>query len=169
VASRKCAFKSTGLNNHGLFAGDECRLSVPAQRSVRSLRLACLVALAVMFVGCDTGGSTTKPPSNDSIIRGVLPAYATASRNLNRPPENLDELKVVLASVSDDPSSFFRSQRDNEDFLVAWGLNLRSAPPGTILACERTGVDGIRKAVTTDGHLRDISAEEFAKLKFTTN
>ncbi len=115
--------------------------------------LLALLAIAIAS-GCDQGGTSTKAPPNDSVLRGVLAAYSTASRNLNRPPQNLDELKVIVASVAKDPAALFRSTRDNQDFVIVWGLRLDSVPPGTILACERTGVDGIRQAVTTDGNIR---------------
>ena len=102
------------------------------------------------------------------MLRGIVRTYTIATRDLGRPPKNLDELKAVVAPAADDPSIYFRSNRDGQDFVVVWGLKLNSTPPGTILAYERAGVDGRRMAVSTDGNMREISADEFAKLKLPT-
>ena len=137
---------------------------VDAAYGIRSIGFAGLFALSLWSAaGCGNGSQPAAAAPNDARLRGVLVTYATATRNLKRPPENLEELKAVVASVADDPAEYFRSAGDNEDFLIVWSMRLNSAPPGTLLACERTGVNGVRKGVTTDGKVREISAEEFSK------
>jgi hypothetical protein len=78
----------------------------------------------------------------------------------------MDQLKAVLAPVTDDPSKYLRSTRDGEEFVVVWGLNLANSPAQTVVAYERTGVDGKRMYVTADGEVREATQEEFGKLKF---
>ena len=87
--------------------------------------------------------------------------------NLNRPPQNIDELKAVLAPVSNDPSQYFLSSRDGQEFVVVWGLNLATAPPDTVVAYERTGADGKRMVVTVNRDILEVTPEEFARLKLT--
>jgi hypothetical protein len=78
----------------------------------------------------------------------------------------MDELKAVLAGVVDDPSPYFRSTRDGEEYVVVWGLNLDSVSADTVIAYERTGVDGKRMVINRDGVAKEVSKEEFAGLKF---
>jgi hypothetical protein len=78
----------------------------------------------------------------------------------------MDELKSVLVGAVDDPSPYFRSTRDGQEYVVVWGLQLESVSPDTIIAYERTGVDGNRMVVNRDGIAKEVSKEEFAGLKF---
>jgi hypothetical protein len=78
----------------------------------------------------------------------------------------MDELKAVLAGLVDDPSPYFRSTRDGEEYVVVWGLQLESVPADTIIAYERTGVDGKRMVISRDGVAKAVTKEEFADLKF---
>ncbi|HEY3392196.1 MAG TPA: hypothetical protein VGK58_05790 [Lacipirellulaceae bacterium] len=78
----------------------------------------------------------------------------------------MDELKSVLAGLLDDPSPYFRSTRDGEEYVVVWGLQLDSVPADAIVAYERTGVDGKRMVITRDGVAKEVSKEEFGSLKF---
>jgi hypothetical protein len=78
----------------------------------------------------------------------------------------MDELKAVLAGAVDDPSPYFRSTRDGQDYVVVWGLQLDTIPADTIIAYERTGVDGKRMVINRDGQAKEVSKEEFASLKF---
>jgi hypothetical protein len=100
------------------------------------------------------------------MLRGITRVYAIATRDLGRPPKNMDELKAVYAQADPDPSKYVRSARDGEEFVVAWGVNLRNAPEDMVLAHERTGVDGKRMVVMLNGMVREVTAEEFATLKF---
>jgi hypothetical protein len=78
----------------------------------------------------------------------------------------MDELKAVYAQADPDPSKYVRSARDGEEFVVVWGLNLKSMPADTVLAYERSGVDGKRMVVTLNGEVREVSEDEFRALKF---
>jgi hypothetical protein len=126
-----------------------------------------LIAIVIaMAVGCSGSGSAVPPPTDSSMLRGIIRIYSTAARDLGRSPKNIDELKAVLAPVSKDPSEYLRSTRDGEEFAVVWGLNLATAPPDTVLAYERKGIDGKRMVVTVAGDLREVTPAEFAAIKF---
>jgi hypothetical protein len=124
---------------------------------------ACLIASAL---GCQSDTDKPPPPKDSNNLRGIIRYYVTATSNLRRPPKNMDELKAVLAGLVDDPSPYFRSTRDGEEYVVVWGLRLDSVPADTIIAYERTGVDGKRMVINRDGVAKEVSKEEFAGLKF---
>jgi hypothetical protein len=124
------------------------------------------VVAALVLVGCGGGEPKPPPPTDDSMLRGITRIYAIATRDLGRPPQNMDQLKAVLAPVTDDPAKYLRSTRDGEEFVVVWGLNLANSPANTVVAYERKGVDGTRLFVTADGEIREATKEEFDKLKF---
>jgi hypothetical protein len=123
-------------------------------------------ALAVcVSIGC-RGDSSQPVPSDPSMMRGVVSTYRTAASMLGRPPENMDDLKKILAPLSDDPGQYLRSKRDGQDFIIIWGLNLDAIPPDEIVAYEQTGANGKRMVVTATAQVREVTAEEFATLKF---
>jgi len=124
-----------------------------------------MLAVIATMAGCQPASRTVETPADPSMLRGVVSTYATAARNLGRPPQNIDELKAILAPVSDDPSQYFRSSRDGQEFVVVWGLSFATTPPDTIVAYERTGVDGKRMVVTINRDILEVTPEEFARLK----
>jgi hypothetical protein len=124
---------------------------------------ACLIA---SVLGCAADTDKPPPPKDSNNLRGIIRCYVTATGNLGRPPKNMDELKAVLAGLVDDPSPYFRSTRDGEEYVVVWGLQLGALPADTIIAYERTGVDGKRMVINRDGVAKEVSKEEFAGLKF---
>jgi hypothetical protein len=100
------------------------------------------------------------------MLRGIIRVYSIASRDLGRPPKNIEELKAVYAGADPDPGRFFRSTRDGQEFVIVWNLNLNSAPGDIVVAHEQTGVDGKRLVITADSNINEVSEEEFGKLKF---
>jgi hypothetical protein len=58
------------------------------------------------------------------------------------------------------------SKRDGEEFVIVWNVNLNNTPADTIVAYERTGVDGKRMVVSANANVREVSADEFSQLKF---
>jgi hypothetical protein len=129
--------------------------------------LMCLfIALAVVpFAGCDSG-TEVPPPTDTNMLRGIIRVYSIASRDLGRPPKSIDELKAVYAAADPDPGRFFRSTRDGQEFVIVWGLNLNNSPGDMVVAHERTGVDGKRLVVTAGSEIKEVSEEEFDKLRF---
>lgn len=122
--------------------------------------------LLASSLGCQSDVDKPPPPKDSNNLRGIIRCYVTATGNLGRPPKNMDELKSVLAGLLDDPSPYFRSTRDGEEYVVVWGLQLDSVPADAIVAYERTGVDGKRMVITRDGVAKEVSKEEFGSLKF---
>jgi hypothetical protein len=78
----------------------------------------------------------------------------------------MEELKSVLKPLTKDPDKYVRSTRDGEEFVVVWGVQMDQLPLDTVVAYERKGVDGKRMVVNLNGEVREVSAEEFLKLKF---
>lgn len=117
--------------------------------------------------GC--GRHTAPPPPDDpSKLRGVTTLYALATRDLGKPPSDMEQLKQVLAPAAKDPASLLVSSRDGQEFAVVWGLDLvhGSPPTDTILAYEKSGRDGTRLVVTCGGDVREVSDEQFTGLRF---
>lgn len=134
--------------------------------SHRQVNCRYMVVVALVLAGCGEGEPKPPPPTDDSMLRGITRIYSIATRDLGRPPQDMDQLKAVLAPVTDDPSKYLRSTRDGEEFVVVWGLDLANSPANTVVAYERKGVDGTRMFVTADGEVREANQEEFGKLKF---
>jgi hypothetical protein len=135
--------------------------------SARSKRLCAAVGIVIAVFGCDRAPTTVvQTPPDTSALRGIIRFYVTAAGELGRPPKNMDELKSVLAPLTNEPDKYLRSTRDGEEFMVVWGLNLYQQPPDTIVAYERKGVDGKRLVLDVNAMVREVTPEEFAKLKF---
>ena len=148
--------------------GEVCSPKMTLRPCAKGVRKTCsLVVLAVFLViGCSQSSSNMPKPNDFSLLRGVVSTYRVANSSLGHPPQNIDELKSVLAPLLKDPSEVLRSKRDGEDFVIIWGLDLNSAPGDLVVAYERTGVDGKRMVVTADANVTEVSATEFANLKF---
>lgn len=129
------------------------------------MRLGWLVAVlaAIGLSGCGSDNQPP-PPSDANNMRGLIRYYATATRQLGRPPSNMEELEAVLAGAVDDASSYFKSTRDGQVYGVVWGLQLNSQPEETIIAYEQVGVDGKRMVMPISGEPREVTEEEFAQL-----
>jgi hypothetical protein len=132
---------------------------------------AAMVLIAWLLVACSGCGNSKEPPppTDPNMLRGIVRIYGIASNELHRPPQNMDELKAVLAPVTNEPDKFLRSTRDGQDFAVVWGLRIEQTAPDTVIAHEQKGVDGKKMVVTADGTVSEATAEEFAKLKFPKN
>jgi hypothetical protein len=122
----------------------------------------------VGLCGCQEAEPTVPPADDFGNLRGIARVYAMAHRNLGRPPQRAEELKAILAPAMKDPSSVFRSQRDGEEYVIIWGLDVmgREFNSTTPLAYERKGVDGKRLVVNCRSEVTEVADAEFAKLKF---
>lgn len=136
-----------------------------SRRFQRTARRAVMAAALAVVAGCGQSGGGVPDPSDGDMLRGVVTTYRMASQQLRRPPKSMDELAELLAPVANDPSEFLRSKRDGEEFVVVWGINVYNAPGDTVVAYERTGVDGKRMAVTLMGETREYTAEEIAEIE----
>ena len=126
-----------------------------------------VAVVAVSVLGCQqTPNTVVHTPPDTSALRGIIRYYSTAASELGRPPQNMEELKAVLAPLTIEPDKYLRSTRDGEEFVVVWGLQLHQQSPNTIIAYERRGVDGKRLVLDLNAMVREVTPEEFAKLKF---
>ncbi|TWT36583.1 hypothetical protein KOR34_14890 [Posidoniimonas corsicana] len=125
------------------------------------------LAILAVCVGCGESGGGGKVPeaSDGDMLRGVVTSYRNATRELGRPPKDYSELEAIFAPVSNNPAEYLTSKRDGEKFVVVWGLNLASSPPDTVVAYEKTGVDGKRMLVTIDGFTREVTDTEISQLE----
>jgi hypothetical protein len=140
-------------------------------RRSAGMRLA-LVIIASWLLGASVGcqkESGPPPPTDPNMLRGIVRIYGIAANELKRPPQNMEELKTVLAPVTNEPDKFLRSTRDGQEFAVVWGMQIDQTAPDTVIAHEQKGVDGKRMVVTADGTVSEATAEEFSKLKFPKN
>jgi hypothetical protein len=135
-------------------------------RRAQRITVGLFVVLGIMAaIGCDGGTRVNKPP-DESNLRGIVRVYGIATRDLGRPPKSMDELTAIYAQADPDPSKYVRSPRDGEELVVVWGLDLERQPADMVVAYERKGADGKRMVVTADNIVRDVTNDEFAKLKF---
>jgi hypothetical protein len=140
---------------------------VNGYRKLCLLRLIAAMPVAAMF-GCGPTETHSGPTDDIGNLRGIARVYTMANRDLGRPPRNVDELKNILAPAMDNPESVFRSQRDGQEFVIVWGLDMvgRDLNSPTVLAYERTGVDGKRLVVNCAGNVTEVSEADFSKLRF---
>lgn len=145
-------------------------LDGPRRRAASTFRRPLSRYMACWFVLAAGCGGPAGPPTPDdpSRLRGITTLYSLAARELGRPPKNVDELKAILAPATDDPSIALTSTRDQQEFVIVWGLDLtgRQANSDTIVAYERTGVEGKRMVVDCRGEVREVTPDEFKQLKF---
>lgn len=149
-----------------MMRGIRARGERPRRCSLRSILGVVCVLGVLAALGCHEDGKTPPPPTDTNMLRGIIRYYAAAAGELGRPPQKMEELKSILAPLTSEPDKYLRSTRDGEEFVVVWGLHLHQLPLDTIVAYERTGVDGKRFVVNLDGVVREVAADEFAKLKF---
>jgi hypothetical protein len=129
-----------------------------------------VVAAFGSLLGCQGAPSTVvQTPPDTSALRGIVRYYVIATGELGRPPQNMDELKSVLAPLTKEPDKYLRSTRDGEEFVVVWGQQIHALPAGTIIAYERKGVDGKRLVGDINANVREVTTEEFTTLKFPKN
>ena len=128
-----------------------------------SIWAVCLISLT----SCRPAEVVTRVPVDHAKLKGIVTIYAYATADLGRPPESVDELKPIFEKASiDDPQGAITSSRDNQEFVILWGIDLngRYAGSETPLAHERLGQDGARLVVTCAQRVSEISDTEFASL-----
>ena len=135
------------------------------RRAWRTVFGSLLVMAVVVATGCGSGTRVNKPP-DESNLRGIVRVYGIATRDLGRPPKNMGELTAIYAQADSDPEKYVRSPRDGEVLVVVWGLDIERQPADMVIAYERKGADGKRMVVTADSIVRDVTNDEFTKMKF---
>ncbi len=124
-----------------------------------------LLALSITLWGCSQGQVVTELPPQEQNLRYLVMAYTQAATDLGHSPSSAEELKPFLKDFGD-AETLLKSPRDGQPYVIVGGLDRAAAAQGgpSILAYEREGVNGVRKAVDMRMVVRDLSAEEFAKL-----
>jgi hypothetical protein len=126
--------------------------------------------LATLAAGCGSRSVVVADddPSRDNLI-AIVDAYSRAAEQLQRPPRGLDEIKPHFRK-SESLSSVLRSPNDGESYVIAWGADVLTPPPdeGTpvLLAYEKNGCDGRRRAATIWGTTLILTDAQFTQVRF---
>jgi len=136
--------------------------------------LTLAVAWLLMCLGGLGCGSSEAPPvvaaGGESYLhlRTIKSAYANATKALNRPPQNLDELMPFLKKAGD-PAKTLRSPDDGEEYKILYGVDIfdvhREDGKLPIIAYEQRGKDGMRY-VLEGNNVRRRTDEEFKQALF---
>jgi hypothetical protein len=124
--------------------------------------------VCLTLIGC--GQSTTVGQPNIAYDRlfWIGQAYTKATDELNRGPANRNELIPYLQERGD-PSDIFRSDRDNEDFVILWNVDyreyLQNQRQRPVIAYEKTGNKGFRYVLQVRVISR-LNDEDFKKAPF---
>ena len=134
-------------------------------------RFRSLALAVVSFAMCLSGPGCSSPPPaavpmnpSFSNLRIIRTAYVRASQQLDRPPENLQELMPYLKEAGD-PATILRSPDDGQDYKIVYGVDILHGEPGhwPVIAYEqRGGADG-KRFVLQGREPQRLTEEEFKK------
>jgi hypothetical protein len=114
--------------------------------------------------GGDTKVEPTEAPISYQRLRAIQRAYMQATRELQRPPQNAQDILPYLHYKGEGgPAALLRSPDDGEPYQIFWGTDpLRPREDGQlpILACEQRGKDGARYLMDAQ-FVRRKTDEEF--------
>lgn len=107
-------------------------------------------------------------------LQQISGAYLAATVKANRPPTKPEELLPFLGDKStpdEEKREIFRSNKDSEEFVIVWGVDLRKAgtdelPRDVIFAYEKKGKDGKRYVLKTPTDVFVIPDDLFQKSSF---
>jgi hypothetical protein len=134
-----------------------------------------VVGLLVSMGGVGCGSAKTAPDLAASSIpqlRTIGIAYAKATSEMERPPQNKEELLLYLKDLAkgfDNPADILVSKVDGEPFVIHYGIDFREVTGKDtempVLAYEKQGKDGKRGVLLYRfPYLK--TDEEFANCKF---
>ena len=129
--------------------------------------------MCLLFFVCGCGSSTVPElPSSVFQLRTIGAAYGKATTELDRPPQNKEELMLYLKDAAkgyDNPADILRSKVDGEEFVIHWGVDNRNAPPKPddipVLAYEKHGQGG-KRAVLQYRSVKIVTDEKFSEMPF---
>jgi hypothetical protein len=130
-----------------------------------------LLALLLGSLGAAGCGPSGTPVAEDDPTRRNLEAigdaYVRTTQKLGHPPRDTDKNDfLTVLKMYGDPAKLSRSASDQQEFVIVWGVELRSMKAKgdaiPIVAFEKTGKDGKRYVLRghgdvilmTDGQLR---------------
>lgn len=128
------------------------------------------VLLAILLSA--SAGCSSKPSADVAAVDEtenlykIERAYDAATKRLNRPPADVEQLKPFLREHGD-PDTILKSPRDGQPYVIIFNADIRKGfeMPPPIVAHEKAGVNGKRYVLTVMGVV-SMSDEEFAKAKF---
>lgn len=139
----------------------------------RGFALTLVVILMVCMGGEGCGSSKPpEPPLSFGQLRDIGRAYLLATDNLERPPVGKEDLLPILKELrkDDNPADVFRSNVDNEEFVIHWGLDLRDVTGAPnkmpVLVYEKTGRDGKRMVLQGYRYTRLVPDDQMGELVF---
>jgi hypothetical protein len=124
----------------------------------------------LLAAGCSSGSVVvSKPlePVHERLVQ-IGAAYTRYNTQYERPPTQADQLTPFLKEYGD-PDQILRSPRDNEPFVVCWGLDVltpKMTKAVPVLAYERQGAGGRRYVLTTLRSVYPMTDEEFRQASF---
>jgi len=107
-------------------------------------------------------------------------AYGKATLDLDRPPKNKEELLPFLKPPANPdnpdaatlkPEDILRSPADGEEFVIHWGIDIRSLNMGgdpaklPVLAYEKNSHNG-KRLVLQGRTVTEVTDEQFSELPF---
>jgi hypothetical protein len=128
-----------------------------------------IAALMIGSSSCKSRPAESVSKTYAQLIKLDL-AYQEATEKRNRAPSNLDDLLPYLKKQGD-PAELLRSDNDQENFLIVWGVDLREfskrGQPPPITACEASGKGG-KRYVLRARQIFQMSDEEIRQLPLPT-
>jgi hypothetical protein len=138
-------------------------MPVLSARPCGLIRLACCLLACFLPLACSGPPPAVKQNEADNLVK-IQTAYNLATKELGRPPANLDELLPRLKQHGD-PDTLLRSPRDGQPYVINWKVdihNIQTMPP-PVVAYEQKGAGGKHYVLTVMG-IMPTSDEDFAKL-----
>lgn len=147
--------------------------------SLRWLKgLALLLTVVVLLPGC---GNSNDPKSmirdaNDSNVKRLATMYSFFHlKNNFKGPQNEEELRGFIEaqdpkrlSLADIDASkmdeLFVSERDQQSFVIRYGVDTVIRGPELPVVFEAEGVDGMRQVGFCNGSMREVDSDEYDSL-----
>jgi hypothetical protein len=129
----------------------------------------CLLPGMLVLPAC-SGKHVDVPraPAEEQLYR-IGKAYVRATYRLKRAPTSFEEIKKSL----EEPASedLLRSPNDGQPFVIHWGVDFNKLAPGkedpfTVVAYEKTGVEGQRYVLRYPTQIVRMDEETFRKAVF---
>jgi hypothetical protein len=121
-------------------------------------------------LGCGSAPVEREADPTALNFKRISQAYREATNDLERPPQNLDELLPFLKKVNPgEPSEILRSPNDGLDYTILWGIDFHTAQAKEkkflVLVYEKHGKDG-RRWVGGFRERARLTDEEFRQANF---
>lgn len=141
------------------------------------LCLFVLLGASVVLSGCggaDAGSMIAD--ANDTNVKRLATLYSYFHiQNRNKGPKNEEQLRAFIESQDANRlkrggidatklDELFVSERDDEPFVVRYGVNTVIRGPALAVIFESTGVDGMRQVGFCNGSMKEVDKDEYDRL-----